>query len=110
MCRSVLGVGLALALLSSAAAKQIDLSNRSDPDGIFEVGFCARPSPVSSKGWPGHAFVSFSHKKPNGDRDFTAIGHTLAPSSIPVDAVWSLFGAPISGMLKEELYTSALQD
>jgi hypothetical protein len=54
--------------------------------------------------------VSFSHKKSNGQRDFTAVGHTVSASTSAIAAAWSLFGSPVIGQLKEELYTSALQD
>ncbi len=93
--------------VGSSEAKTIDLSNMSDPAGEFEVAFCARPSPEHEK--PGHAFVSFSHKQPDGKRDFFAIGHTIS-SSDGASAAWSYFGDPITGYLKEELYTSIKQN
>src|ERR1700730_157698 len=65
-----------LAIATPTEAKTIDLSTRTDPTGTYNVAFCARPSPDSS-GKPGHAFVSYSHKLPNGERDFVAIGHTI---------------------------------
>ena len=93
-----------------AHAKTIDLSTRTDPLGEFDLAFCSRPSPDSAKGWPGHAFVSFSWKRPNGDRDFTAIGHTVTPGTSVPAATWSLFGSPISGWLRDERYTAVLQN
>jgi hypothetical protein len=108
---SILATILLLCCSPSYAAppKRIDLSNKTDPTGEYELGFCARPSPNSTKGWPGHAFVSFSHSTAGG-RDFIAIGHTLRAGTSPAEAGWSLFGNPVGGRLKEENYTSALAD
>lgn len=93
----------------AAPPKKIDLSSRTDPNGEYELGFCSRPSPVSSKGWPGHAFVSYSRQTAGG-RDFMSIGHTIATGTSSVSAGWSLFGSPVSGLLKEENYTSVLEN
>jgi len=90
-------------------AKSIDLSNLTDPTGVYNVAFCARPSPDTA-GKPGHAFVAYSHAAPNGDRDFVSIGHTLGAGVGPVSATWSYFGSPVSGLLKEERYTSIKQN
>lgn len=95
---------------ATAWAKEIDRSTRSDAAGIFQIGFCARPSPDTFKKWPGHAFVAFSHLKPSGQRDFVAIGHTITAGVTPAQAIWSVAGEPVSGVLKEELYTSAMQN
>ena len=91
------------------AAKKIDLSTRTDAQGRFELGFCARPSPDVAKGWPGHTFVSFAHHSPSGGLDFVAIGHTVSAGVSPAAAAWSLFGSPVSGKLAEERYQSALE-
>jgi hypothetical protein len=99
------------ALVSTpACAKEIERSTRTDPAGIFQIGFCARPSPDTLKKWPGHAFVSFSHVKPTGQRDFVAIGHTVTAGVTAAQGIWSAVGAPVSGVLKEENYTSAMQN
>lgn len=104
-------VGIVAALVSTpATAKEIDLSTRTDPTGTFQIGFCARPSPDTLKRWPGHAFVSFSHQNPTGERYFIAIGHTVAAGVTAAGAIWSVVGAPVSGVLKEENYTSAMQN
>jgi hypothetical protein len=110
-------IAISAALLSTNAwSNDIDLSTRTDPAGSFQIGFCARPSPDSVKGWPGHAFVSFSRQKPTGEIEFTAIGHTVTAGVSPAQAAWSLFGPPsgppVSGVLKEELYlySAALQN
>jgi hypothetical protein len=107
--KSVVGI-MATLVSATAWAKEIDRSTRSDPAGIFQIGFCARPSPDTFKKWPGHAFVAFSHQKPSGQRDFVAIGHTITAGVTPAQAIWSVVGAPVSGVLKEELYTSAMQN
>src|SRR5262245_30826125 len=70
---------------NAAPPKKIDLSNKTDPSGEYELGFCSRPSPVSSKGWPGHAFVSYSRQAAGG-RDFMSIGHTITAGTSPVSA------------------------
>jgi len=88
-------------------AKEIDLSNMSDPSGIFEIALCARPSPDTTLSLPGHAFVSFAHIKQNGDIKLTSIGHTTDASAI--SALNSYFGDPVSGYLGEEKYTSSMQ-
>jgi hypothetical protein len=100
----------AVLLGGTAWSKDIDLSTRSDPDGSFQIGFCARPSPDTFKGWPGHAFVSYTHRKPRGEIQFTAIGHTVTAGVSPVRAAWSLFGSSVSGLLKEEVYSATLQN
>jgi|SRR5262245_35848414 len=106
---AVAGVAMAGSASRAAPPKKIDLSNKTDPSGEYELGFCSRPSPVSSKGWPGHAFVSYSHKTAGGHA-FMAIGHTIPAETSPVSAGWSLFGSPVSGLLKEENYTSVLEN
>lgn len=105
------GYFLAFSLVASnpSCAKEIDLSNMTEASGDYNVAFCARPSPDSS-GKPGHAFVSYSHVQPNGNRDFTAIGHTVGAGVGPVSAAWSYFGSPVSGLLKQERYTSIKQN
>jgi hypothetical protein len=108
----VSGCFLALSFLTTSHqsnAKAIDLSNMTDPTGVYNVAFCVRPSPDAT-GKPGHAFVAYSHAKPNGDRDFVAIGHTVGAGVGPVSASWSYFGSPVSGLLKEERYTSIKQN
>lgn len=102
--------GLMALVLTPGGAKEIDLSTRTDPAGIFQIGFCARPSPNTVKNWPGHAFVSFSHQKPTGQRDFVAIGHTVTAGVTTAQGIWSAVGTPVSGVLKEENYTSAMQN
>jgi hypothetical protein len=39
-----------------------------------------------------------------------AIGHTVAAGTSATSAIWSYFGTPVQGLLKEELYTSIKQD
>lgn len=109
MHRASLTVFLALGFAAPALGKTIDLSNMTDPAGVFDVAFCARPSPDAS-GKPGHAFVSYSRKLPTGGRDFLAIGHTVSAGAGVGGPVWSYFGSPVSGLLKEELYTSVKQN
>ena len=112
LVRNVLCLATVLSSVSGAIAadKRINLANKSDLAGTFELGFCARPSPSSAKGWPGHAFVSFSQKSPEGARTFSAIGHTVAPGVGLAKAGWSLFGSPVPGILKEENYTSVMEE
>lgn len=105
-------LAVAAALCASGGslfAAELDLSNRSDPAAVYNVAFCGRPSPDST-GKPGHAFVAFSRKPHGGERDFLAIGHTVAASTGAVEATWSYFGEPVPGLLKEELYTSVQQN
>lgn len=93
------GVGFA------AAAKQIDLRNQTDGSGNeYDVAFCARPTP--KVGVPGHMFVSYSSLRANGERTFVAVGATTAPDVGLVAAIASYFGGPVSGMLKQEMYTA----
>src|SRR5690349_10981507 len=89
----------ALATPAHSIGKTLNLATRSDPTGTYNIAFCARTSPGVS-GKPGHAFVSFSHKDTAGNRDFLAIGHTVAAGTTPGSAAWSYFGAPVSGVLK----------
>jgi hypothetical protein len=93
----------------AAPPKKINLANQSEPTGVYELGFCSRPSPVSSKGWPGHAFVSFSHSTSAG-HDFMSIGHTITAGTSSAAAGWSLFGSAVGGLLKAENYTSVLEN
>lgn len=95
--------------VANAEAKELDLRTMSDPSGEYNVAFCSRPSPDAT-GKPGHAFVSYSHVLPGGDREFLAIGHTVGADVTPGMAIWSYFGSPVSGLLKEELYTSIRQN
>lgn len=99
---------LATLVSASVMAKEVDLSNFSDPTGVYNIAFCARPSPDAT-GKPGHAFVSFSHLPHGGQRDFLAVGHTVSAGVGPAEAGWSFFGAPVSGVLGEEKYTSIRQ-
>lgn len=87
----------------------IDLRKLSDVMGEHEISFCVRPSPHTTKNLPGHAFVSFSVLPRNKQRTFLSIGHTVQPNTSPASAIWSYFGAPISGYLAEENYTSVRQ-
>lgn len=96
-------------LVGNVAAKELDLRTMSDQTGEYNVAFCARPSPDAT-GKPGHAFVSYSHVLPGGDREFLSIGHTVAAGVTPPSAIWSYFGSSVSGLLKEELYTSIRQN
>jgi hypothetical protein len=93
--------------INASEAKQINLANKTEPDGEYEISFCARPSLDASKGLPGHAFVSFSHSNSTG-RDFLSIGHTVASGASPVAAAWTLFSGSIEGRLKQEVYTAAV--
>ncbi len=99
-----------LVLALPSAAKTVDLSTRTEEDGQFEIAFCARPSPDTKRGLPGHMFVSFSQLRTGGKREFLAIGHTVAPGTAAGAAAWSYFGEPISGYLAEERYSSIGQD
>lgn len=90
-------------------AKIIDLRNASDIAGDYELGFCARPSPDTFKSLPGHAFVSYSHVPTKGQRKFLSIGHTVPSGTSPASATWSYFGKPVEGYLKEEIYTSSME-
>jgi len=107
LCRFCMVVIVLLPAYSLGAT--VDLRTSSDATGEYEIGFCARPSPDSVKRLPGHAFVSFSFKAPDGKRTFTSIGHTVQSGVSPSAAVWSYFGDPVSGYLAEEKYTSAMQ-
>lgn len=91
-----------------AAAKEIDLRNQTDADKEYNVAFCARASPGAA-GLPGHMFVAFSSVTNNGQRTFVALGHTVGADVSPAAAMWSYFGAPVNGLLKEEMYTSISQ-
>lgn len=105
----ILAITLFLAFAhTSASAAELDLSNRSEPEGKFQVGFCARPSP-SARGWPGHAFVSWSKPLSASTRDFKAIGHTVSSGTTASAAAWSIFGTAVHGQLKQELYTSVFE-
>lgn len=103
--------GLACIVPRSAAPKDIDLRTMSEASGIYDVAFCSRPSPDSS-GKPGHVFVAFSHKPPDGDRDFLAIGLTVTAGVTPLSAIesWFYWGSAISGKLEEERYTDIRQN
>lgn len=92
-----------------ADAKVLDLSTSSDVSGEYEIGFCARPSPDTKLDLPGHSFVTFSHRPRNGGRTFIAVGHTVSPGVSSVSAIWSYVGEPVSGYVKEEIYTSMMQ-
>lgn len=93
---------------SPALAKVKDLRTQStaaDP----EVGFCSRPSP-DKFGFPGHVFVTFSTRLSNGNRDFRAVGHTIAAGTSPLGAALTYFGGkPIAGKQAEERYTDIKQ-
>jgi hypothetical protein len=106
---TVLVLALSPGLPGPSTAKTIDLSTRTDVTGVYDIAFCARPS-LDSTGKPGHAFVSYSHATNAGNRDFMAIGHTIMAGTTPVNAAWSYFGAPVSGLLKPEVYTSIKQN
>jgi hypothetical protein len=95
-------------LFGPAPAKSLDLGTISDPSGEYDIAFCARPSPDST-GKPGHAFVAFSHKSAQGDRDFFAVGHTVGTGTTVASATWSYWGSPIQGRLKEERFTALRQ-
>lgn len=97
-----------LALGSEAAAKEIDLRNQTDADGEYNIAFCARPSPDKT-GLPGHMFVAYSKVTNTGERTFVAIGHTVGADVGVASAVWSYFGNPVNGLLKEEMYTAIEQ-
>lgn len=101
---------LAVAMVSATAAnaKDIDLRVRTDAQGEYDVAFCARPSPAGG-GLPGHMFVAFSKMTADGKRTFVAVGHTVGAGTGAVSAAWSYFGAPVNGLLKEEMYTSVRQ-
>lgn len=101
---------LLLAVLTAESlGKTIDLSNMTDATGLYNIAFCARSSPDPS-GKPGHAFVSYSHQTPSGDRDFVSIGHTVSAGTSVGSGIWSYFSHPIPGLLKEEMYTSIKQN
>jgi hypothetical protein len=95
-------------LIGNAWAKELNLRTMSEV-GEYNVAFCARPSPDAT-GKPGHAFVSYSRVVSGDDREFLAIGHTVGADVAPAIAVWSYFGSPVSGLLKEERYTSIRQN
>jgi hypothetical protein len=108
MIKYILAI-IALFSVSDISAKEIDLSNRTDASGSYNVAFCARDSPTPD-GKPGHAFVAFSHQFPDGSRDFLSIGLTVGADVSPAKAIWSYFGAPVQGLLKEEQYTAISQN
>ena len=94
---------------SPGAANTIDLRKQTSAEGISEVGFCSRPSPDAG-GFPGHSFVTFSKPRPQGGRDFRAVGHTIAAGVSPVSAAFTYFGgASVAGKQMEERYTSIKQ-
>ncbi|RWB35801.1 MAG: hypothetical protein EOQ41_03040 [Mesorhizobium sp.] len=99
---------VAIVIASSARAKDIDLRNQTDTDREYNVAFCARPSPGST-GLPGHMFVAFSSVTATGERTFVALGHTVGADVSPATAVWSYFGSPVDGLLKQEMYTAIEQ-
>jgi hypothetical protein len=94
-----LAILLFLSCSSPASAHVVDLATMSEAGGPYEVSFCARPSPEAF-GFPGHAFVAFS-KGNGGDRQFTALGLTVAGDVSPVAAALSYFEG-VSGQLAEE--------
>lgn len=102
---------LACTVPQPASSKDIDLRTMSEASGVYDVAFCSRSSPGLS-GEPGHAFVAFSHKPPDAERDFLAIGLTVTAGVTPTAAAlsWFYWGKPISGRLKEELYTDIRQN
>lgn len=102
--------GLACIMPQPASSKDVDLRTMSEASGVYDVAFCARPSPDQS-GKPGHAFVAFSHKPLDADRDFLAIGLTVTAGVTPTSAIlsWFYWGSPVSGRLKEERYTDIRQ-
>jgi hypothetical protein len=98
---------LVASLATAQPQRTIDLRTRTDARVTHEVSFCARPSPGPSN-LPGHAFVAFSTLEANGQRTYKAVGHTsVAPLANTI--VTYVGGKPVSGILKEELYTDALQ-
>lgn len=92
-----------------AFAKTIDLRRMSEASGEYQISFCARPSPDAPAGLPGHAFVAFSTRAAGGNWTFHSIGRTVTVGTSPANAAWSYFGDPVSGALKAEIYTSAMQ-
>jgi hypothetical protein len=54
-------------------------------------------------------FVAFSSVRNDGQRSFVALGHTVGADVSAAAAIWSYFGAPVDGLLKEEMYTSISQ-
>ncbi len=106
MLRHVATILVVLALSSPAHAETIDLRQRSETNRSEEISFCARPSP-NGFGFPGHAFVAFSHVE-GGGRTFLALGRTTnagAPS-----AIRSYFGRATSGLISQENYSHVRQD
>lgn len=96
-------------LTAPASAAVKDLRTMSDANGISEISFCSRPSP-NAMGFPGHAFVAFSAPKPNGGRDFKAVGHTVADgASLPAVVISYFGGASVAGKQMEERYTALKQ-
>ncbi|WP_135213163.1 hypothetical protein [Vitreimonas flagellata] len=96
----------ALAACASARAETIDLRRQSEANRAEEISFCARPSP-NAFGFPGHAFVGFSHTEGAG-RAFTALGRSTNAGAAP--ALRSYFGAPTTGLIAEERYSHIRQD
>lgn len=98
-----------LAVSCPAMARDKDLRTMTDANGETEVGFCSRPSP-DSFGFPGHVFVTFSATRPEGGRDFRAVGHTVAGGTDVPSVVISYFrGSSVAGRQMEERYTSLKQ-
>jgi hypothetical protein len=64
---------------------------------------------LSGYEWQARARFCFL-RLPGGDREFLAIGHTVGADVTPAMAIWSYFGSSVSGLLKQELYTSIRQN
>jgi hypothetical protein len=91
-----------------ADAKTINLATMSEGGGPYEISFCGRPSP-NSRGFPGHAFVSFS-KGTGASRVFRSLGLTVGGTVSPVSAAMSFFGPSVSGIVTEENFTHIRQE
>jgi hypothetical protein len=100
---------LSLLYAAPAFAHERDLRTMTDGNGETEVAFCSRPSP-NSFGFPGHAFVVFSARSPDGVRVFRAVGHTVGAGTSGTSAAFTYFsGGSVAGAQAEERYTSMKQ-
>jgi hypothetical protein len=100
---------VSLLYAAPALAHERDLRTMTDGNGETEVAFCSRPSP-NSFGFPGHAFVTFSTRSPDGMRVFRAIGHTVGTGTSGASAAFTYFsGGSVAGAQAEERYTSMKQ-
>jgi hypothetical protein len=94
----------------AAPYKSVDARKQTDADGnLRSLSFCARTSPDTATGIPGHAFVGFGVVSQNGERLYSAVGHTTFDPAGALLSYSKLF-SPAAGALVEEKYTSVQEN